>query len=57
MGYWIFFGNSLGLILRSVFVEWRVAEGRIRRLSINLLLALGLPLITSLIFLFPQIKD
>ena len=56
LGYWIFFGNSLGLLLRSVFIEWRVAEGRARRLSINLLLALVLPLIASLIFLFPQIR-
>ncbi len=56
LGYWIFFGNSLGLLLRSVFIEWRVAEGRVRRLSINLLLALGLPLMAILIFLYPQIR-
>ncbi|XSG77442.1 hypothetical protein ACP8Y2_10580 [Herpetosiphon llansteffanensis] len=42
--------------MRSVFIEWRVAEGRARRLSINLLLALVLPLMASLIFLYPQIK-
>ncbi|KPL84933.1 hypothetical protein [Herpetosiphon geysericola] len=47
LGYWIFFGNSLGIILRSIFVEWRVAEGRVLRLSINLLLAIGLPLMVT----------
>ncbi|MFD3163990.1 hypothetical protein [Herpetosiphon sp. NSE202] len=44
LGDWVLLGNGIGLILRSVLVEWRVAEGRVRRLSINLLLALGLPL-------------
>ncbi len=49
-GDWVFLGNSIGLILRSILIEWRVAEGRARRLSINLLLALVLPLTVKAFF-------
>ncbi|XSG77444.1 hypothetical protein ACP8Y2_10590 [Herpetosiphon llansteffanensis] len=49
-GDWVLLGNSIGLILRSIFVEWRVAEGRVRRLIINLLLALVLPLTVKAFF-------
>lgn len=52
LGEWIVLGNSLGIILRSVFYEWRVAQGRVCRLSINLLVAIILPLTVKIFLLY-----
>ncbi|WP_110514368.1 hypothetical protein [Herpetosiphon llansteffanensis] len=57
LGDWILLGNGIGLILRSVLVEWRVAEVRARRLIINLLLALVLPISAKTLIEYPRIKD
>ncbi|XSG77443.1 hypothetical protein ACP8Y2_10585 [Herpetosiphon llansteffanensis] len=56
-GDWVLLGNSIGLILRSILVEWRVAKGRARRLTINLLLALVLPISAKTLIEYPMIKD
>jgi len=55
-GDWILLGNSLGILVRSGLYEWRVAQGRLRRLSINLLVAVILPLTGKAFVEYPLTK-
>ncbi|MBM7843514.1 hypothetical protein [Herpetosiphon giganteus] len=49
----------MGLVFfcEAVCIEWRVAEVRARRLTINLLLALVLPISAKTLIEYPRIKD